>query len=84
MTREEEITQAAKEIARKWYHDPNNETAYIAARQGMLWSDEHPKPNLVDINKVVEWLKENVTYTDNGDEKCLINLGFFIDAMMEE
>ena len=56
--REEQREQAAKEIARKWYHDPNNETAYIAARQGMLWSDEHPSQELKEkfIDKAWEWI----------------------------
>lgn len=62
--REEQIEQAAKDIARKWYHDPNNETAYIAARQGMLWADKHPKPNLVDIDKVCKWLEEHYQQYD--------------------
>ena len=56
----------------------------IAFRLGAIWADNHPREGLVDMDKVCKWLEENVTYTDNGQEKCIINLWTLRDAMNEE
>ena len=32
---------------------------YFGFINGAQWADEHPKDNLVDIDKVCEWLEEN-------------------------
>lgn len=52
--------------------------AYNAALEMAEWKEQQM------IDKAVEWLKSNCTYNDNGVEKCIVNLGFFIDAMKEE
>ena len=56
MTREEEIEQEARDNYPYW------EDAFISFCRGAHWADEHPKSNLVDIDKVCEWIKEH-----NGD-----------------
>lgn len=94
MTREEEITQQAKIIAEKITKKyANNTQSAIEYKQNVdalikmaKWADEHPSQELKRqiVNKAVEWIKENITYTDNGIKKCLVNLGPFIDAIMEE
>lgn len=33
-----------------------------AFEAGKNWADENPKPNLVDIDKVVEWLKIHMPF----------------------
>ena len=48
------------------------------AMQAMQWKEQQM------IDKAVEWLKSNCTYNDSGVEKCIVNLGFFIDAMNGE
>ena len=55
--RENEIEEFAKEVGRKWYNDGHESVAYASARQGALWADENPKPNLVDIDKATKWFK---------------------------
>lgn len=41
-------------------------------------------PHLKEGDFLPALLKSNCTYNDNGVEKCIVNLGFFIDAMKEE
>lgn len=60
--REEEITQAALEMY------SGAVSGHLAMRVGFetgaKWSDEHPKPNLVDIDKVCKWLEEHYQQYD--------------------
>lgn len=54
MTRISEILKASKE-----YCDPfivEQPTGDIAFRKGAEWADEHPKKNLIDIDKAWDWL----------------------------
>lgn len=69
MTREERIEQKAKELGQNCFPDERNiwarenveakcvEHAFI---YGAKWADEHPKEGLVSIDKVCEWLRENI------------------------
>ena len=85
--REEEITQQAhKYILSDAVKNGNEYLAFGDFINGAKWADEHPSQELKRqiVNKAVEWIKENITYTDNGIKKCLVNFGPFIDAMMEE
>lgn len=83
MTRKEEIKQESK---RRHLEKYNQEGFCPDFEKGAEWADEHPSQELKRqiVNKAVEWIKENITYTDNGTKKCLVNLGPFIDAMMEK
>jgi hypothetical protein len=47
MTRDEEIEQVAKDIARKFYNEENPNIAYRSVRQGILWADQHPSTDTV-------------------------------------
>ena len=80
--REEEITQAAKEIARKWYHDPNNETAYIAARQGMLWADEHP--SIDTVKKIICFALKHTNIIVADDLENAVDWELLIKKSMEK
>lgn len=51
MTREEEIEQISKDIARKFYNEENPNLAYRSVRQGILWADQHPSVDT--IKKIV-------------------------------
>lgn len=53
MTREEEIIQAADECYPTW--EEHNAGFY----QGAEWADQHPRKGLVDIEKVIEYMKKN-------------------------
>ena len=56
MTREEEIYRAAR-IYDDPYLDDNNIRAF---KDGAKWADEHPRKGLVDIEKVCEYIKDNL------------------------
>lgn len=45
------IDDKAKEIGLKWYHDPNNDTAYRAANQMGIWAKE------TILNMSMDWLR---------------------------
>lgn len=69
MTREEQIKQKAKEIGQKYFPDEHNiwargnieaKYAEFAFIEGVGYADKNPKEGLVSLNKVCEWLKNNV------------------------
>ena len=53
MSREEEIIQAADECYPTW------EEHNAGFCQGAEWADSHPRKGLVDIEKVIEYMKKN-------------------------
>lgn len=57
MTRKEEIEQAALEAFFPFMQETDARDIWI---EGAEWADEHPKENLVDIDEVCEWLKDNL------------------------
>ena len=70
MTRDAEIQEQAKLAKREFIarHNwsGNQETGF---KEGAKWADQHPKPNLVDIDKACEWLSnipiEDMNYKYN-------------------
>jgi hypothetical protein len=59
MTREEEIKQAAKNRADQYEHPVDWNNCYHHYIQGAEWADQHPRKGLVDIEKVIEYMKKN-------------------------
>lgn len=66
MTREEEKQEKARELAIKYCKDvdPHGKEVYnigcaIACCEMADWADQHPKKGLVDIEKVIEYMKKN-------------------------
>lgn len=55
MTREEQTIQAAKDFLP---HITNTQLTLFAA--GAVWADEHPKEELWNKDKVIEWLEDNL------------------------
>jgi len=64
MTRKEEILKKAIELVDRKYQDLGIKTTHecsVAACQEMAeWADEHPRKGLVDIEKVCEWLRNDM------------------------
>ena len=59
MTRKEEIEQAAEKNTLEKNQGHHYLDWFYGFNNGAQWADEHPKENLVDIDYVCEWLKEN-------------------------
>ena len=60
MTREEEIKQRANDISNEWVDQDYQQIAYDSAMKMAEWCDSNPHKGLVDIKKVIEWLKNHV------------------------
>ena len=72
MTREEEILERVNlEYPSKFFIDGNSYDLNLPQRTafclGARWADEHPKDNLVDIDKVCEFIKSNGYCLDYED-----------------
>lgn len=50
----------------------------------LKWADENPKPNLVDIDKAVEWLKIHMPFGEVDLNYRNTIIEDFKQAMMEE
>ena len=46
----------------------------LSYQAGATWADEHPRKGLVEIDKAVEWLNENLTNNPSG-KLCASNYG---------
>ena len=85
MTREEEIKQAAKNRADQYEHPVDWNNCYHHYIQGAEWADEHPRKGLWNSDKVIEWLKSNLTFFDESKskERCIVNIYALSQAMEE-
>lgn len=66
MTRNDEIVNRSIDYGQKTpseYDDGRYDLSDLewAFEEGAKWSDEHPRINLVDIDKAVRWLKDNAS-----------------------
>lgn len=80
MTNEEKAKQIASNNERS--HQSRNSfiECFTSAMDMAEWKEQQM------IDKAVEWLKENVTYTHprKGTEECAVNITAFIEAMKGE
>lgn len=68
MTREEQIKQAARDIALNWNVGRGNEFYYRLDKLTEMarWADEHPKSPWIDINVKLPEVKKRVLFLCNN------------------
>lgn len=70
MTREEEFRQAVSDYLKECFalkfptvnERLKESDLYGAFKHGVKWADNNPRKGLVDIDKVVEWLRNNLEH----------------------
>ena len=79
MSREEEIYEASGEFG-LW------NVGEAMFKLGAEWADEHPRKNLVDIDKAVRWIKDNANkfvYVSAHTNTASINEHLFAEEFAE-
>ena len=85
MTRKEEIKKGAFDA----FPNEGWERQRVSFVQGALWADEHPRKGLLDIEKVCEWLENNMHDYFDGDNEfavcdCFLTKENFIEQLKKE
>lgn len=80
MTREKQIDEFANSQVDCEFFD---KSLYEGIILGAKWADEHPPKDLVNINKVIDWLRNNFT-TKYDDCEALVDFNHLLKEFCEE
>lgn len=87
MSRDEEIKKAEIKYSNDTLFDGCDYVGQFAKQEafiaGAKWADEHPQKDLVNINKVIDWLRDNFT-TKYDDYEALVDFNHLLKEFCEE
>ena len=87
MSRDEEIKKAEIKYSDDTLFDGCDYVGQVAKQEafiaGAKWADEHPQKDLVNINKVIDWLRDNFI-TEYDDYEALSDFNHLLKEFCEE